>query len=566
VSRRDIMEKLIKAVFSCLIIAGFIGCGGGKVSPPELKGKNTAVTITLGGLKASSSSDRTIGRAAIPAVVDHVVFTISAPDITNIVKSVTAAGKTVISESFDVPNGSTRQFFVQAFNISGTVIYEGETSSDLDGTPITLAINLRTVVPWAKSYGSTSSDRGTAIQQTADGGFVVAGTTYSLGSPYSDVWVVKLNNSGVIEWEKTYGGAGDDGADAIQQTADGGYIVSGYTDSFGAGALDFWILKLDSTGGIEWEKTFGGANNERAFSVQQADDSGYIIAGSTLSFGTGSDIWVIKLNNSGAIEWQKTYGTANAESGSSVRQTSDGGYLVAGKTTPPLANASDFLVIKLSSNGTVEWSKTFGTLNAEEADSIRPTSDGGYIVSGRVNVGAGNSDAWVLKIAGDDTIEWQKTFGGSLGDGALSVRQTSDGEFIFAGYTYSFGSGGGDVWVIKMDSSGTVVWQNAYGTVNQEEGADINETGDGEFIVTGYTRQPNLPIDMWILNIGGDGSIDFRPSSGATVTDTGSSATITDTSVSPAVVTLNTGDTTVTGINTNATVSNTNATVSTQAP
>jgi|GEM_PF-6312018 len=557
------MEKLIKAVFSCLIIAGFIGCGGGKVSPPELKGKNTAVTITLGGLKASSSSDRTIGRAAIPAVVDHVVFTISAPDITNIVKSVTAAGKTVISESFDVPNGSTRQFFVQAFNISGTVIYEGETSSDLDGTPITLAINLRTVVPWAKSYGGTSSDRGTAIQQTADGGFVVAGTTYSLG--YNDIWVVKINNSGVIEWEKSYGGIMDDGADAIYQTSDGGYIISGYTDSFGSSLLDFWLLKLDSSGVVEWEKRFGGSNSERAFSVQQTDDGGFIVAGSTLSFGAGdSDIWVIKLDSAGTIEWQKAYGTAGTESASSVRQTPDGGYIIAGKITPVGTNVSDFLMVKLTSTGGFDWAKTLGTSNSEEADCIRLTADGGFIISGAAFLGAGNSEAWIIKMESDHSIKWQKTFGGSSGDRALAVRQTSDGNYIVAGYTYSFGPGAGDVWVIKLDSNGSVVWQKAYGTLNQEEGTDINEADNGEFIVTGYTKQPNLPIDLWILNLGGNGTITFNSTGGASVVDT--NATVADTSVTPVVVSLTVNDTTVNGVATNATVTDTSATVRTQAP
>ncbi|MDI6733382.1 MAG: hypothetical protein QME16_05630, partial [Planctomycetota bacterium] len=164
---------------------------------------------------------------------------------------------------------------------------------------------------------------------------------------------LKLTSTGSIDWQKTYGGTGSDSAQSIQQTSDGGYIVAGVTQSFGTGSADFWVLKLTSTGSIDWQKTYGGTGYDRANSIQQTADGGYVVAGNTTSFGAGSnDFWVLKLNNDGTVAWQKTYGGTGGETANSIRQTADGGYIVAGNTPSFGAGSADFWVLKLNPDGT----------------------------------------------------------------------------------------------------------------------------------------------------------------------------------------------------------------------
>jgi predicted secreted protein len=190
---------------------------------------------------------------------------------------------------------------------------------------------------------------------------------------------LKLSSNGEIEWQKTYGGSWDD-VRSFQQTIDGGYIVAGWTGSFGAGGDDIWILKLSSTGDIEWQKTYGGSEYDRALSVQQTSDGGYIIAGKTDSFGAeGGDTWVLKLSSAGEIEWQKTFGGSSDDYASSIQETSDGGYIIAGKTDSFGAGGDDTWVLKLSSAGEIEWQKTYGGSSDDYASSIQETSDGGYM-------------------------------------------------------------------------------------------------------------------------------------------------------------------------------------------
>ena len=240
-------------------------------------------------------------------------------------------------------------------------------------------------------------------------------------------------------WAKTYGGTGFDFAYSIQETSDGGYIVAGSTASFGAGSDDFWVLKLYSNGNVAWQKTYGGADYDYAYSIQQTSDGGYIVAGETWSFGAGSrDFWVLKLYSNGNVAWQKTYGGINADDVAfSIRQTQEGGYIVAGRTDSSLgAGKDDVWVLKLDANGNVTWQKTYGGGNWDYAYSIQQTSEGGYIVAGWTDsFGAGNDDVWVLKLDSAGNVTWQKTYGGANDDAAFSIQETSNAVYFVAGYT-----------------------------------------------------------------------------------------------------------------------------------
>ena len=303
-------------------------------------------------------------------------------------------------------------------------------------------------IEWQWTYGGMYLDRGWSIQLTSDGGYIVGGATSSCGTPCSDIWILKLDSSGGIEWQRTYGGNDFDGKPYILEAADGGYIVAASTDSFGAGSGDYWILKLDSSGGIEWQRTYGGNDWDGKPYIQEAADGGYIVAGETCSFGAGpSDIWILKLDSSGGIEWQRTYGGNDREWATDIKLTSDGGYIVAG-VTHFYGKYGNFLILKLDSSGGIEWQRAYGGGFMDYPWSIQQTIDGGYIVAGYTESFDQQNrwlDASVLKLTSSGDIEWEETYGGSLDDLAWSIQQTSDGGYIIAGESYPFSGEGGDV-------------------------------------------------------------------------------------------------------------------------
>ena len=285
----------------------------------------------------------------------------------------------------------------------------------------------------------------------------MAGYTDSYGSGSRDIWVLKLTSTGSVSWQKTYGGDDYDLAYSIQQTSDGGFIVAGVTDSYGSGSRDIWVLKLTSTGSVSWQKTYGGDDYDLAYSIQQTSDGGFIVAGVTDSYGSGVyDIWVLKLTSTGSVSWQKTYGGSSNDYARSIQQTSDGGFIVAGVTDSYGSGVYDIWVLKLTSTGSVSWQKTYGGANTDQANSIQQTSDGGFIVAGVTNSdGAGSYDIWVLKLTSTGSVSWQKTYGGSQMDLGYSIQQTSDGEFIATGETPSYGNSY-DIWVLKLDTTGNI--------------------------------------------------------------------------------------------------------------
>jgi hypothetical protein len=280
------------------------------------------------------------------------------------------------------------------------------------------------------------------------------------------------NPMSATSFAKTYGGTNWDWAYSVQQTSDGGYIVAGYTWSFSVGYYDIFLIKTDANGNVIWAKTYGGASFDWATSVQQTSDGGYIVAGATWSFGAGNgDIFLIKTDANGNLQWAKTYGGTFGEYARSVQQTSDGGYIVAGNTSSFGAGAVDIFLIKTDANGNMQWAKTYGGIYTDSATSVQQTSDGGYIVAGATwSFGAGNGDFFLIKTDANGNIIWAKTYGGTSYDLATSVQQTSDGGYIVAGFTTSFGAGYYDIFLIKTDANGNIgscsIVRSASPTVN----------------------------------------------------------------------------------------------------
>ena len=311
---------------------------------------------------------------------------------------------------------------------------------------------------WTGTCGDTNEDGGNSVRQTSDGGYIITGYTGSFGAGGHDVYLVKTNASGDTLWTRTYGGTGGDEGNSVQQTADGGYIIAGYTWSFGAGSADVYLVKTSALGDTLWTRAYGGTKDDEGCSVRQTADGGYIIAGFTASLGAGSqDVYLIKTNAQGDTVWTRTYGGTNGDMGNSVSQTSDGGYIITGYTKSFGAGYEDVYLIKTDASGDTVWTRTYGGTNSDEGSSVQQTADGGYIVAGCTrSFGAGNYDVYLIKTNGHGDTLWTRAYGGTGIDWGNSVQQTSDGGYIITGYTHSFGAGHEDVYLIKTDANGNV--------------------------------------------------------------------------------------------------------------
>lgn len=353
------------------------------------------------------------------------------------------------------------------------------------------------------------------------------------------VWCISAKAQS-ISWQKLLGGTSDDVASAIQQTADGGYIVAGESDSNDGivtgnhGDGDIWVVKLNNLGNVAWQKTLGGSSLEQFFSIHQTTDGGYIVAGYTGSNDGdvtgnhgGYDAWVVKLDAAGNISWQKALGGSANDAAYDIKQTAEGGYIVAGYTYSADGNVSsnngneDAWVVKLDANGNISWEKALGGSSYEFAQSIQQTTDGGYIMAGHSSLN--NFDIWIVKLDAGGNISWQNTYGGSNHDAVNSIQQTTDGGYIMAAFTksndgdVSGNHGGFDIWIIKLDDSGNISWQKTLGGSNDEAAYTIRQTTDGGYIVSGDTNSNDGDVtgsygsdDAWVLKLNSTGSISWQ--------------------------------------------------------
>ncbi len=370
-----------------------------------------------------------------------------------------------------------------------------------------IKLNATGNISWSKLFGGNDYDELKQIKQTADGGYIFCASTESsangdvvaTSNGNFDCWVVKLNSSGDTVWTALLGGDQPDFANAIQQTADGGYILGGYSFSSDTlnvtetshGLSDYWVVKLSATGVVQWDKLLGGTGEEELFDISQTADGGYIATGSTTSSVSGNvtgtingifDFWVVKLNAAGTIVWNKSIGGDQVQIASSIKQTADGGYIVAGKSNSSVSGnitgtnngLIDILLVKLDASGNITWNKLLGGNADEIAGAVLQTADGGYIVAGTSASSASGSvtqtsfgveDYWVVKLDASGTVVWDKLYGGNQSDIATTIQLTADGGYIIAGFTGSSANGtviganhgANDFWVLKIDAAGNIL-------------------------------------------------------------------------------------------------------------
>ncbi|MFA6524268.1 MAG: T9SS type A sorting domain-containing protein [Candidatus Paceibacterota bacterium] len=398
-------------------------------------------------------------------------------------------------------------------------------------------------IKWQKSFGGILNDCAQSIQKTIDGGFIVVGYTNSNDSDVIgnhgtyDFLVIKLDSLGNILWQKCFGGMYGDVGYSIQQTTDGGYVVAGVTSSNDGdmignhGGSDCLIIKLDALGDIQWQKCIGGSGNEEAYFIQKTFDGGYIFSGFSSSndgeiVGNhgGYDYLIVKLNYAGNIQWQKSLGGSGDDVAYCIKQTTDSGYVVAGYSQSNNGDVTgnigscDYWIVKLNSTGSIVWEKNFGGINTEFALSIEQTSDEGFIISGMSNSNDGDvignhggTDCLLLKLNSGGDIQWEKSLGGTGADYLYNIRKTLDKGYIAVGYSNSDscnGNSNGDLWIVKMDSLGNILWQKCFGGSDVDIGYCIEQIDSNSYIFSGMSGSSDVDLtnnhgntDFWVVKL-----------------------------------------------------------------
>ncbi|MCF7559798.1 hypothetical protein L3X39_04045 [Sabulilitoribacter multivorans] len=410
-------------------------------------------------------------------------------------------------------------------------------SSNNDNTNNTAELE----IDFVKTFGGTNNDSAQAITKTQDGGYAVIGYTQSSDGDVLnktnvsfDYWLLKFDSNSNLQWQKTYGGTDDDRGSDIIQTTDGGFAIIGYSKSSdldvteNAGANDFWISKLDASGTITWEKSFGFQGADSGISIIQTNDNGFLLTGvldvsasggqgnsKTISSKrhAGGDYWVIKIDASGEKEWSHFYGGTFTDTSYDAIQTEDKGYLIIGSSDSDDVDITgnkgsyDFWVVKISENGNFAWEKSFGGSEIDEARAIAKTNDGNYIIVGDtrssnldVTNNKGAADLWIIKISPDGNLIWEQSFGGSSFDVGRSVYKTDDNGFLISGNSRSSDGdvlsnfGQNDAWVLKIDADANLIWQKTIGGSEIDFANDAVELNDGTILIAGESNSNNFDI------------------------------------------------------------------------
>tara|TARA_R110002153_G_scaffold58444_2_gene160329 strand:+ start:2783 stop:4126 length:1344 start_codon:yes stop_codon:yes gene_type:complete len=391
-----------------------------------------------------------------------------------------------------------------------------------------------------KNFGGSGNESAQAIIKTTDGGFAILGYTGSTNGDIStkakeenDYWLLKFDENSNLQWNKTYGGSKDDIGQSLAQTSDGGFILTGYSMSSDGDASnnegfhDNWILKLDAQGNLEWETSYGFSGHDHSYDILEASQGGYFFTGflditsaradgntekgnSLTSHGVG-EFWGTKIDEEGTVQWRGYFGGTNNDRAHGVVQTKDGGFVMAGFTESDdfdISNTNgsyDFWVVKVDSFGNLIWEKSFGGEGIEVSYDIAKTSDNGFVVvgntfstNGDILLNHGESDMWMIKLDEEGNLIWEQTYGGSQFDLAQAVVQSKDGGFLITGNTKSddkdssLNNGENDIWLVKTNAFGDLVWEKSFGGSGLDFGFDLLENTDGSILIVGESSSTDF--------------------------------------------------------------------------
>ncbi len=410
--------------------------------------------------------------------------------------------------------------------------------------------SLAQTIEWEMNYGGSSADELKAIQATPDGGYLLGGHSSSNNGDISgnnggtDVWIVKIDENGVIEWEKNYGGSAFDALTDISSTNDGGFLLGCYSQSSDGdvggnnGDEDYWLVKIDALGNIQWEKNYGGSDFDKLHVIESTNDGGYVLGGFSYSLDGdvqsgnygNNDYWLVKIDAFGNVQWEQHYGGSNTDLLNDVKQTSDGGYILAGTARSidfdvnNNHSVQEFWIVKTDALGNLQWEKSFGGTGSDELEAILLTVDGGFLLggytfsspSGDVLDNYGNHDYWLVKTDALGNIEWSQNYGGTNWEQLTTLKPSADGGYLLGGYStsnnidVSDNYGSRDYWIVKTNELGNIVWERNHGGSSNDELYDIEET-DGEVLLAGTTWSFNGEVsnnngfkDFWVVKLYND--------------------------------------------------------------
>jgi hypothetical protein len=341
------------------------------------------------------------------------------------------------------------------------------------------------------TFDDASYDYGRSLIELNDGGYLIAGNTSLLGDDYSNALLIKIDHTGKEMWKKDYTFSSVDRLNMVKQLQDGSLVAVGFTMSSINSSSDIFIIKTDSQGNLEWQKSYGDDQDEKANSIDISIDGGFIISGEVINQNTGFSLcYLIKIDDEGELNWSNTFGGSQSDNGLSVVSTNDAGFAITGMTRSSGDSDGDVWLIKVNGNGEMEWERTYGGNETEYGRTIQQTDDGGYIIIGQTeSFGLGFNDAYLIKTDSEGNEIWSQTFGGQGTDHGRQVVSTLDAGYLISGYTDSFGTlGGFNFWLVKANSLGEIEWQKFYGEQGDDRGLSGIQTSDGGYAIAGYSN------------------------------------------------------------------------------
>ncbi|NIN72973.1 MAG: hypothetical protein GTO46_13810 [Gemmatimonadetes bacterium] len=362
-------------------------------------------------------------------------------------------------------------------------------------------------------FGGTGTEVGNAVRQLADGGYVVVGYTTSFGAGEEDVWLLRTDAAGDTLWTRTFGGPGKDWGWDVRATRDGGYMIVGFTNSFGAGGDDVYLIRTDAEGDALWSRTYGGPDDELAWAFHETSDDGYVIAAQTESFGAGErDLYLLRIDASGDTAWTRTLGGPGIDRVFAAEPTSDGGSVFAGITSNGPAGPLDATLVRIDSVGEVIWAYSYGGEGRDIGHGVASAPDGGFLLVGYTDsFGAGNNDIYLVRTDETGAALWTRTVGDAGDDRAMMGAPMTGGGYAIAGYA----SGSEGYWSAKLTAvsdDGTALWSETFGSSGTDRGVMLQETADGAFIFTGgiWSERDEAP-DLFLSKIPAGGTADQSP-------------------------------------------------------